>query len=150
MEPSAGLTIRPSIECWLVSGDADGGRRVLLLRTRPDAMGLQFWQAITSGIEPGEAPEGTCVREVREETGIEVAREAVEPLDLSMEIPVPSAGWLIHKRVFLARVPERPVTLSPEHADARWVAPGEVDAMLHWPTCRTSFARVRERLGLAG
>lgn len=149
-ERTAGLMVRPSIECWVVSGGADGRRRVLLLRTRPDGRGHQFWQAVTGGIEPGEAPVETCVREIREETGIHLSSDAVSPLDLTFEIPVAEAGWMIHKTVFVAEAPEQPVALSAEHVDARWVAPAEVDAMLHWDTCHAAFARVRERLGLGG
>jgi dATP pyrophosphohydrolase len=144
------MTIRDSIECWIVTPD-DGGRRVLLMRTAPSSVGdwPQFWQAVTGGMEDGETPLDACRREIREETGMEVAAGRIQSLDLTQEIPVPAAGWLVRKRVFLAEAPEQPIAISPEHVDARWVPVGEVEAMLHWDTCRTAFARVRERLGLA-
>ena len=145
------LTVRDSIECWIVTPDDDNGRRVLLMRTAPAVVGdwPQFWQAVTGGMEPGEAPLDACRREIREETGIDAPADRIESLDLDLEIPVPAAGWLVRKRVFIARLPEQPITLSPEHVDARWVPIGEVEAMLHWDTCRTACARVRKRLGLA-
>ena len=142
--------MRPSVECWLVSGGADGDRRVLLLRRRPSRRGLQCWQAVTGGMEPGESPEEACVREVREETGIRISSDAVRALDLAFEFPVPEDGWVVHKRVFVAEAAEQPVALSAEHVDARWVEPDEVDGMLYWDTCHAAFGRLREVLGLDG
>jgi dATP pyrophosphohydrolase len=145
------LTTRESIERWIVTPEDDGGRRVLLMRTAPSAVGTwpQFWQAITGGMEEGETPPDACRREVREETGIEIAADRIASLSLTLEIPVPEAGWLVRKRVFLAEAPEQPTAVSPEHVDARWVPMAEVEAMLHWDTCRTALARVRQELGLA-
>lgn len=124
---------------------------MLLMRTAPDSIGTwpQFWQAVTGGMEEGETPLDACRREVREETGIEIAADRISSLGLTLEIPIPEVGWLVRKRVFLAEAPEQPIALSPEHVEARWVPMAEVEPMLHWDTCRTAFARVRQELGLA-
>lgn len=145
-EAETQLPIRPSIECWIV--DEDGGEtRVLLLLALAGAYWPDFWQAVSGGMEAGETPVETCVREVWEETGLRVSPEQIESLGLTMEIPIPSDGWTVRKHVFLARAPQQPVTLSPEHKDARWVPLRDVEAMLHWDSCRTALAHVRRRLG---
>jgi len=149
MSGADGLTVRDSVECWIVTPGQADGRRVLLMRTAPSAVGEwpQFWQAVTGGMEAGETALDACRREIREEAGIDVAVDRIESLDLTLEIPIRAAGWLVRKRVFLAEIPEQPISLSPEHVDARWVPAAEVEAMLYWDTCRTAFARVREKLG---
>jgi len=149
MSGADGLAVRDSVECWIVGPDRADGRRVLLMRTAPSVVGdwPQFWQAVTGGMEAGEVPLDACRREIREETGIDVAAERISSLDLGLEIPVPAAGRLVRKRVFLAEVPGQPIAISPEHVDARWVPTAEAEAMLYWETCRTALTRVRETLG---
>ena len=53
----------------------DGTAEFLLLH-RSGRDGAPFWQGVSGWIEPGEAPHLTALRELREETGLEV-----EPLD---------------------------------------------------------------------
>jgi dATP pyrophosphohydrolase len=142
------MPLRPSIECWVHARGGDGVRRALLLRTIPSRLdGLQFWQAVSGGIEPGEAPRDTCVREIAEETGIAVPPDAVTSLEMVLDVPIPEDGWVVRKHVFAAEVPPQPAAVSPEHVDWRWVPLDEVPAMLHWPSCHATFARFRERLG---
>jgi 8-oxo-dGTP pyrophosphatase MutT (NUDIX family) len=61
---------RPSAKVLLI--DEDG--RLLLLsgidRTKPDV--APWWLAVGGGIEPGESPEQTAVRETFEETGLAI------------------------------------------------------------------------------
>jgi dATP pyrophosphohydrolase len=141
------MPLRPSIECWIHARGADGVRRALLLRTIPSRLdGLQFWQAVSGGIDPGETPRETCVREIAEETGIAVAPERVTPLEMVIDVPIPEDRWIVRKHVFAAEVEHQPATVSAEHVDWRWVPLGEVDVMLHWASCHATFARFLERL----
>lgn len=62
--------------CALV--DADG--RVLLAR-RPEGKPLAgLWEFPGGKIEPGEVPEQTLIRELKEELGIDVAKACLAPL----------------------------------------------------------------------
>ena len=64
------------VACALV--DADG--RVLLAQ-RPDGKQLAgLWEFPGGKVEPGESPEQTLVRELREELGIETKVECLAPL----------------------------------------------------------------------
>lgn len=47
----------------------DRGRILLLHRNKPD---LSWWEIPGGQVEEGEAPEAAAIREVREETGLEV------------------------------------------------------------------------------
>lgn len=62
--------------CALV--DADG--RVLLAR-RPEGKPLAgLWEFPGGKVEPGEMPEDTLIRELKEELGIDVAKACLAPL----------------------------------------------------------------------
>lgn len=51
----------------------DDSDRVLYLHAREGVDGREFWVMPGGGLEPGESFEEAAIREVREETGIEVA-----------------------------------------------------------------------------
>lgn len=115
---------RPS--CHAVVTD---GRRVLLvLRGHPPFAG--WWGLPGGAIEPGETVAEALVREVREETGIEVEPERL--LAYKDAIARDGDGRLRHHYVilfFLARA--RSSTLRPDSdaADARWVEPPELPGL---------------------
>ncbi|QIW16882.1 dihydroneopterin triphosphate diphosphatase [Pasteurellaceae bacterium RH1A] len=56
----------------LIALYAQNTGRVLMLQRRDDP---DFWQSITGTIETGERPEQTALREVREETGIDIVAQ---------------------------------------------------------------------------
>jgi ADP-ribose pyrophosphatase YjhB (NUDIX family) len=99
--------------------DEDG--RILLIKENYDR---ERWGFPGGAVEPGEAPEETVVREVREETGVEVrVGERVGSYALA------NSRLTAHlfRCVILAGVPAVPAT--GEIADVRWWPP---DA-LPWP-----------------
>ena len=56
----------------------DADDRLLLLRgADPGAPGPRFWWTVGGGLEPGESARAGAVRELREETGLLVAEEAL-------------------------------------------------------------------------
>jgi 8-oxo-dGTP diphosphatase len=73
MEPRPLLLVAA---CALV--DADG--RVLLAQRPPGKSMAGLWEFPGGKIEPGETPEETLVRELREELGIETKVECLAPL----------------------------------------------------------------------
>ena len=52
--------------------------RVLMLQRRDDPA---FWQSVTGSLEPGETPRDAALREVKEETGIDILAEGLRLTD---------------------------------------------------------------------
>jgi lipoyl(octanoyl) transferase len=119
------------------------GTRYLLLRRVPARGG--FWQGVTGAPLPGETDMEAAVREVREETGFDVAGSIVRlAVTYSYRLADRLAGhWAtvygpnvseIPVVTFGAQVSERrdPV-LSTEHDDFAWLDYEETSARLDWP-----------------
>lgn len=93
---------------------------ILMLKRRPDDRWFASSWCFPGGrLDPGEAPEDGLLREIREETGLEVSIERAFGL---FESPWLSRGRLYHVHCFLVAAPRRGIRLSIEHADARWVS----------------------------
>lgn len=102
------------------------------------------WEVVHGRIEAGERPEEAAVREVREETGLEVERlynVTVQPFYLHMFSAVMLAV------VFAAFPRDGGVTLGPEHAHAAWVPVDEARRRLVWPRSRTALDEALSLLG---
>lgn len=129
--------------------------RVLLLR-RPEARAAG-WQGVTGGVEPADAdaahahlllgPPATpevptlataAVREIAEETGLP---PPVEVVDLDDERSfVGHNGVTYRQRSFAARYAEPLlIAATPEHEEARWVAPAEAYALVRWEADRSAL-----------
>jgi 8-oxo-dGTP pyrophosphatase MutT (NUDIX family) len=119
----------------LLLAPAPAGRRsrwqLLLLRRAAGARCPGAWEVVHGRLEPGERPTEGALREVREETGLPVARLysiGVSPFYL------PGPDTLQLATVFAAVVPEAvPPVLGPEHDQARWCAPVTALRLLAWP-----------------
>jgi len=101
----------------------DAGRMLLILRGHDPGKGL--WSIPGGRIEPGEPDEDAVVREVREETGLEVT---CGRLLGSVERPG-HAGDVIEIRDYNAIVVGGELAAGDDAADARWFTPGEVLAL---------------------
>lgn len=53
-------------------------KKVLMLQRNDDPL---FWQSVTGSLEEGEQPYQTAVREVKEETGIDIIAEQLDLID---------------------------------------------------------------------
>jgi len=127
-------------ESVLVVVTTRDGKALLLRRTDHP----EFWQSVTGSMEWGdEQPAETAARELREETGIVAAPEALtdwkirQRYEIFPEFRHRYAPGVTHntEHFFSLTLPaECPVTLSPgEHSEYRWVTlEAAVDQVLSW------------------
>lgn len=104
----------------------DAGRLLLIVRGHDPGKGL--WSIPGGRIEPGETPEQAVVREVREETGLDVS---CGPLLGTAELPGPG-GTIVDiqdYRAFLDPGSPGAATAGDDAAEVRWVSDAEAAAM---------------------
>ncbi len=118
------------IECG-VAVIRDGAGRILISRRRDDDSFGGYWEFPGGGREPGESLEDCAVREVREETGVEVAAER-----LLRVIENPYPGRALRLVFFLCRhVSGEPLAI--DCAEARWVGVNELKNFMFLPANHT-------------
>jgi 8-oxo-dGTP diphosphatase len=93
------------------------GRVLIARRANPP----QLWSLPGGKVEPGESPAQAAVREVREETGVEI--EIVAPAGES-EVALPGARYVIH--AFAARWRAGEARPGPEASAVEWVKPEDL------------------------
>ena len=115
----------------------DGDGRLLMIK-RGHAPSAGLWSVPGGRVEPGESDEAAVVREMREETGLEVS---VGRLIGTVERPGP--GGVVYEIHDYAVIPEGGALVAGDDAaDARWLtpaelrdlpsAPGLLDALAGW------------------
>ncbi len=126
----------------------------VLLMERADAPG--FWQSVTGSQDAGETLEHTAIREVSEETGLDVARFELTPWDLSNCYEI-YARWrhryapgITHntEHVFGLKLPApQPVTLAPrEHLRYAWLPWADAAARCFSPSNAAAIRLLPTRL----
>jgi type II secretory ATPase GspE/PulE/Tfp pilus assembly ATPase PilB-like protein/8-oxo-dGTP pyrophosphatase MutT (NUDIX family) len=126
------------------------GWRVLVLQRALDTRCPTAWESVHGHIEHGEEPEDAAVREVREETGLDVARlynVTVQPFYLHRSHTVQLAV------VFAAFVDEpAALTLGAEHQRSDWLSVEEALDRFQWPREREALREIAHllRTGDAG
>ena len=106
------------------------GLRVLVLRRAAGTRCTGAWEIVHGRVEPDERPEAAALREVREETGLEVERLynlTCQPFYLHRLATVQVAV------VFVAFVTAEDVRIASEHDQAEWLSPDEAMVRLSWP-----------------
>lgn len=121
------------------------GWRVLVLQRAEGTRCPGAWEAVHGRIEPGERPEHAAVREVKEESGLAVARLyniTVQPFYLHGFQTVQLAV------VFAAFVGEPgEIALGPEHRGYEWLSVKDAMDRFVWPRERTSMLEIVALLG---
>lgn len=103
--------------------------RVLMLQRNDDG---DFWQSVTGSLESGETPEQTALREVQEETGINILTEALSLIDAAHSVEYEIFPQFLHRYApgvtrnlehwfYLALPCERGVKLT-EHRAYQWLS----------------------------
>jgi 8-oxo-dGTP diphosphatase len=102
----------------------DGHGRLLLIK-RGHEPGAGLWSLPGGRIEPGESDAEALVREMREETGLEV-----EPGPLLGAVQRPAGdGGVIDIRDYAATVTGGTLAPGDDAADARWVSPADLGSL---------------------
>jgi 8-oxo-dGTP pyrophosphatase MutT (NUDIX family) len=126
--------IRPRPRAW----------RVLVLQRAEGTRCPGSWETVHGRIEPGELPEEAALREVREETGLEVARlynVTVQSFYLHTLRTIAMAV------VFCAFVDEPgDVSLGSEHRGAEWLTVAAARRRFAWPREREALDHIRQLL----
>ncbi|MFL5064437.1 MAG: (deoxy)nucleoside triphosphate pyrophosphohydrolase [Xanthobacteraceae bacterium] len=104
--------------CALI--DADG--RVLIAQRPPGKPMAGLWEFPGGKVEPGERPEATLIRELREELGIVVSEPCLAPLTFASHA-YPDFHLLMP--LYMCRRWDGIVTAR-EHARLAWVRPGRL------------------------
>jgi 8-oxo-dGTP pyrophosphatase MutT (NUDIX family) len=132
-----------TIDAYLISPRTDGWRILTLQRSRTTRCPTA-WETVHGRIEPGEEPEQAVVREVREETGLEVTRlynVCVQPFYLhklhTVELSVCFAAFVD---------PRAEIRLSEEHARSEWLVPERALERFVWPRERAALRDVLQLL----
>ena len=124
----------PPVQCAGAIVRDDGGRLLLVRRGRPPAEGL--WSVPGGRIEPGETAAAAAMREVREETGLDVEVGAVL-------ITAVIADGAYRVQDFAARVVGGELRAGDDASEVRWVTDAELDELELSPGLREELLRLR-------
>jgi len=113
------------------------GKVLLLLGRDPARPSETYWFTVGGGVEAGESAEGAAIRELREETGIQVeARELMGPIHRgSHAFSYGGVDYISDSTFFAVEVDDVVVTFDGLEQDeignvldAKWWAPAELSA----------------------
>ncbi len=133
-----------TVDVYVIRPLADGWR-VLTLRRAKNTRCPGAWEAVHGRIETGERPEHAAVREMREETGLDIERlysVTVQPFYMHQ------AGIVTAAVVFAAFVAEpADAHLADEHEEFEWLSPHDAEARFAWPRSRAVLKDIVALLG---
>ncbi|HKM19902.1 MAG TPA: NUDIX hydrolase [Candidatus Dojkabacteria bacterium] len=121
------IITKENISCLLLNPDK---KFLLIQRTPKDDSFPGFWELPSGGIEEGEDMPKTVVREVKEETGIDISDRELKEVDSEKYSFTTEKGDIKNITettflVFLDNTPE--VILSDEHINYQWVSLVELE-----------------------
>jgi len=122
----------------------ESGWKVLVLRRAANTRCPASWEAVHGRIEAGERPEEAAVRELREETGLGLARLyniTVQPFYMQR------AGVVTNAVVFAVFVEEpAEVRIGEEHDAFEWLSPDDAMRRFVWPRSRVALREILDLL----
>ncbi len=123
---------------------------VLMLQRNDDP---EFWQSVTGSIEPNEQPFETAIREVKEETGIDIVAQQLELIDCQESVlfeifpqfRYKYAPEVTHNREhwFLLGLPNEIKPVLTEHLAYQWVT---VETAIQMTKSPNNAAAIRKYL----
>ncbi|HLV26631.1 MAG TPA: NUDIX domain-containing protein [Gemmatimonadales bacterium] len=133
-----------TVDVYLVRPLPDGWR-VFVARRAEGVRCTGAWEAVHGTVEPDERPENAAIREVREETGLEVERlynVSVQPFYLHKSATM-------HLAVVFCAFAAEPaeVVLGGEHDQFEWLSIAEACSRFAWPRSRQALLEAFELLG---
>jgi phosphomecalonate degydratase small subunit len=99
----------------------DGDRYLLLKRSEQVGTFQGYWAAVSGYVEPGETPDQTAVKELREETSLELN---IAKAGAAVRARSDDTIWVIHPFLFQALGPK--VKIDWEHTEFRWLQTDEL------------------------
>ena len=133
-------SVTPGVVDVYVIRPLPDGWKVLTVQRANDTRCPGAWETIHGRLDPEERPEDGAVREVREETGLTVARlynVTVQPFYLHM------FGTVQLAIVFCAFVDEpAEVILGEEHQSYEWLSPHDASSRFIWPREREALSHI--------
>lgn len=132
-----------TVDVFLISPRTDGWR-ILTLQRAKSTRCPTAWETVHGHVEEGEEPQQAALREVREETGLEVKRlynVCVQPFYLHSTTTVELAV------VFAAFVdPAAEIRLGEEHSRSEWLVPERALERFVWPRERMALRDILQLL----
>ena len=107
------------------------GHRYLILKRSSKGKYPNLWQMVSGTIDKGEKSYETAIREIKEETGLEIEELFILP-KVSEFYDFFEEDSINLVPVFLARVSSSKVEISDEHSEYKWVDFHKAYKMLHW------------------
>lgn len=118
----------------------------------------KIWQFISGGGENDESPNETAIRELKEETGIDIKGNELIKLESSSTIPVVNITgkytwgenvFVVPEYSFAINVNNRKIILSDEHKAMQWMHYNEAISKLKYDSNKTALWELNERINIS-
>lgn len=137
----AEIPVRCAVASAVVLEEGVEQPRMLLLRRSKTPL-VGEWCHVAGGIEEGETPWQTVLREIREETGLAVSR--LYSADYNEQFYEAGQNVFNVVPVFVAYVDSsKPIRLNSEHSEYRWVTISEAQALVTFGGQRRVYEEVQ-------
>lgn len=120
------------IECFVYRFEGNEIKYLILKRSKNKEPYPGIWQIVTGKMEKDEEAYKTALREVQEETGLNIEKCFVHPRINEFYTPHNDTIYLIP--VFVAEVSNIDVILSDEHVSYEWLGFEDAFKKIHWYT----------------
>jgi len=102
----------------------------LILKMNKEVMFLDEWYVVTGSVEDDETFEKAALREIKEETNLEVFK--IEDSGVVFDYHCKQWDEDAHEKVFFVTVKEQKPVLSKEHIDFEWLNKEDFFEKMYW------------------